>query len=242
MTEHEKTRTRRTIRGKSVRSIIVEELRSMIISGDLAAGAAISEGSMASEFGVSRTPIREALKELQVEGLVEIRSQVGTFVASPSLESLEEMSIVRGALESLAAARAASAADQEILAALNQNLIDSERAAAQDDVSLYASLVPEFHGLILKGSHNETLRRFHTMLVNQLSYSGLVKASLGKSGRSTLSMVEHRAIYDAICSGDSDAAEQAMKTHVEHAHRNTMHALRESAAALSGVGANSEGH
>lgn len=241
MTGSQSARKHRTVTGRSVRSIVVEELRTMIISGELAAGAAVSEVVLAAEFGVSRTPIREALKELQVEGLVEIRAQVGTFVASPSLESLEEMSIVRGALESLAAACVARLADPETLAALESNLLESERAAERDDVSLYATLVPEFHGLILEGSRNETLCRFHTMLVNQLSYSGLVKASLGKPGRSAQSIAEHKAIYEAICSGDPGAAEQAMKTHVEHAHENTMGALRESAAAISGAEADIEG-
>src|SRR2546422_6782820 len=82
---------------------VVRGLRSQILSGELEPGTALSEVTLAGTFGVSRTPVREALKQLQVEGLVEIVPRVGTFVSKPSLRDVTELLEVKEVLEGLAA-------------------------------------------------------------------------------------------------------------------------------------------
>lgn len=198
----------------------------MITTGELQPGAPVSEVRLAEQFGVSRTPVREALKELQVEGLVEIRAQVGTFVSQPSLEYVEEMSIVGGVLEAMAARLMAQRSVEDVLDQMEQNLCASEDAAARNDVIKYAELVPEFHGLVLRGSGNNTLVRFNQLLANQIAYPNLVRGSLNQPGRAEKSVAEHRKIYEAIRAGDPQAAEEAMRLHVEISHQHTMRALR----------------
>ncbi|MGE3447404.1 MAG: GntR family transcriptional regulator [Microbacteriaceae bacterium] len=200
-------------------------IRDMITSGELRSGETISEISLAERFGVSRTPVREALKQLKAEGLIEIRAQVGTFVANPTLAQVEEMSVVRGALESLACGLMASRNIAEDTAQLRANIHESEVAVAEGDTETYGRCVAQFHRLILEGSGNQALMKHYQLLVNQLSYPNLIRASLGRPGRTHASLEEHRAIVEAIASGDRGRADAAMRLHVEHSHAETMQAL-----------------
>ena len=220
---------------RNARSVVVEELRRMITSGELEPDTPLSETRLAKHFSVSRTPVREALKELQAEGLVEVRAQVGTFVSRPSLQHVDEMVIVTGLLESKAAGLTASNPSDETLEFLAENLRGSEEAAGRGDVDAYALLVPQFHNLILAGSGNSTLRRLHLLLSNQLAYPSLVRGSLHQPGRLPKSVTEHRAIYDAIRARDVERAEKEMASHVKSSHENTMRALRDAGEIAGGL-------
>lgn len=215
--------------GSSIQSRVHEAVRTMITSGELSSGEAISEITLAGRFGVSRTPVREALKQLKTEGLVEIRAQVGTFVASPTAAQVEELSVVRGALESLAAGLMASRGSEAEIELLRRNIAASEVAVAVAQTEQYAEFVAQFHRIILEGCGNQALQYHHQVLVNQLAYASLVRASLGRPGRVHASFDEHREIVEAIASGDRMRAEAAMRIHVEHSHAETMQALAEAA-------------
>ncbi|GAA0717014.1 GntR family transcriptional regulator [Dactylosporangium roseum] len=206
----------------------------MITSGELEPDTPLSETRLAKHFAVSRTPVREALKELQAEGLVEIRAQVGTFVSRPSLQHVDEMVIVTGLLESKAAGLTAANPSDELLGLMAENLRDSEEAASRGDADAYALLVPRFHDLILSGSGNSTLRRLHKLLANQLAYPSLVRSSLHQPGRLPKSVAEHRSIYEAICAHDVERAEREMTSHVQFSHENTMRALRDADREITG--------
>jgi DNA-binding GntR family transcriptional regulator len=218
----------------------------MIISGELAPRSSLSEMALSETFGVSRTPIREALKQLQIEGLVEIRPRVGTFVAVPSRRDLTEMFQMKELLEGAAARLLAFRGTVPELDLLQVNMRAADEAARDGDTDRFAELVHEFHGLIVTGADNGKLEAHYRTLMNQLVYPRLVRASLSRPGRLMASDNEHRRVVDLILAKDGDGAERVMREHVRLSHQALMariderHCARGSAgreAALSARGA-----
>jgi DNA-binding GntR family transcriptional regulator len=199
----------------NIQTMVADGIRSKIISGALELGASLSEAALASEFGVSRTPVREALKQLQTEGLVKIRPRVGTFVTIPSRAEIIELFQMKELLEGAAARVLALRGEVPELALLRRNIEHSDAALAADDVVAYIGLVGEFHQLIVEGAGNSKLLAHHTMLMNQLAFPRLVSASLSVPGRFAKSEDEHRLMLDIIETGDGATAEQFMRHHVQ---------------------------
>lgn len=200
---------------ESRHSTVADGLRERIISGEIASGAALSEVVLAAEFGVSRTPVREALKQLQVEGLVEIRPRVGTFVTAPSRGDIVELFQMKELLEGAAARFLAQRGEVPELEALRLNVARSDAALAGDDVVAYTELVSEFHTLIVQGAGNSKLSQLYTTLMNQLAYPRLVPTSLSVPGRFKESENEHRQVLDIIEFRDGASAERIMRQHVQ---------------------------
>lgn len=200
---------------RSMQRRVVAGLRERIVSGELEPGVALSEVVMAEQFGVSRTPIREAFKQLQVEGLVEIRSQVGTFVAAPTDAEIADMSTIREVMEGLAARLLAERRTSDDLTRLKANIKNSKTAVERGNLDRYAELVGEFHSLILDRCGNAKLQTHHRLLINQLAYPLLVKRTLREPGGMAKSLAEHEAIVSWIESGDGVAAEDEMRRHAE---------------------------
>jgi DNA-binding GntR family transcriptional regulator len=199
---------------KSAQEKVADSVRSRIISGEFAMGAALSETNLASELGVSRTPVREALKQLQTEGLVSIRPRVGTFVNTPSRGEIIELFQMREILEGASARILAERGPVPELELLRENIAKSDAALARNDVATYVDLVSEFHQLIVMGSGNGKLVAHHTMLMNQLAFPRLVKTSLSVPGRFAKSESEHHHLLDIIETKDGATAEQFMRHHV----------------------------
>lgn len=217
--------SKRSLDVRSIQRRVLDDVRDMIVSGELVAGTALSEISLAENFGVSRTPVREALKQLQAEGLVEIRPQVGTFVSQPSRREIIDMSRVKEVLEGLAASLMAQRGDVPQLHALRANVEESERLVRRGDDARYAELVAEFHRLVLEGSDNPKLQEHHKTLVNQLGYPRLVRTSLKQPGRPSRSVAEHRHVLEMIEAKDPEGAERAMRDHVRASNRELMRGL-----------------
>jgi DNA-binding GntR family transcriptional regulator len=211
----------------SVQERVAAELRQMIIDGVLEPGASISEVALAESFGVSRTPVREALKQLQIEGLVTVRPRVGTFVSAPSRREVTELFQVKELLEGAAARLLAQRGRVPELDALIANGQKSDQALAAGDVELYTQLVHEFHELLIKGSDNLKLESHYRTLMHQLAYTRLVKTSLTQQDRPRQSDSEHGRVLDAIHAKDGDRAEQLMRQHVRASHRALMDGLDE---------------
>jgi len=209
---------------------VLAALRQAITSGELAPNTQLSESALAAQFGTSRTPIREALKQLQTEKLVRIVPRVGTFVTELSWQEIIEISLVKEVLEGLAARLVAQRGDRSALAALERNLDESDLATASNANARYVELVREFHDLIVEHSRNQKLLEHYTTVMNQYPYSRLVFASLQQPARPTKSLSEHYAIFHAIAAGDGDAAEIAMRTHSASARRALAATLLQSAA------------
>ncbi len=203
----------------SAQARVADELRRAIIRGELAPKSQVSEAALAVEYGVSRTPIREALKQLETEGLVRIVPRVGTFVTEPSWSDIVELSQIKAMLEGLGARRVAERQDPTVIATLQRTLENAERSKDTGDLGRYVELVQDFHDAIMIGSGNRKLLSYYRTLMNQMAYGRLAFSSLSDPARAAASHDEHVAIMRALEAGDPDAAEYAMRQHVSQSHR-----------------------
>jgi DNA-binding GntR family transcriptional regulator len=214
----------------SIQSRVISELRDRIITGELDPGTSLSEIVLAEAFGVSRTPVREALKQLQTEGLVEIRPRVGTFVSAPSRREITELFQMKELLEGAAARLLAERGRVPELDLLEENLAQADAAVAACDQGRYAELVHEFHDLVMRGADNVKLADHYQTLMNQLAYHRLVHTSLSQPGRPSRSDSEHHHVLELILAKDGDGAERVMREHVRSSRRALMAGLDQKAA------------
>ncbi len=206
---------------------VLDALRDAVIRGQLEPGTPLSELALAERYGVSRTPIREALKQLQIEGLVEIVPRVGTFVRRPSRREIVELFELKEVLEGMGARLLAARGRVRELDLLEENVAASVQAVAANDAPRYAELVTEFHELIVLGADSSRLLAHYQTLMNQLAYHRLVVSSLGRAGRLSASFAEHTAVLERIRDKDGFGAEFVMRDHVRASERQTMAAAGE---------------
>jgi len=215
------------INNPSIQTRVIDAVRERIISGELEPGVSLSEIALADAFGVSRTPVREALKQLQTEGLVEIRPRVGTFVTAPSRREINELFEMKALLEGAAARLLANRGKVPELERLRENVRATDEAVRAGDEEAHADLVQEFHDLIIEGADNAKLHGHYRILMNQLAYQRLVRTSLSQPGRPAKSGSEHHHVVELIEAKDADAAERVMRDHVRASHRSLMVGLDE---------------
>ena len=204
---------------RGVQERVADQLRERIAHGDLVPGAALSETALAQEFGASRTPVREALKQLQAEGLIVTKPRVGTFVAAPSRREINELFEVKEILEGAAARLFANRGEIPELDQLRENVRRSERAVGDGDFDRYVALVHEYH------DGNAKLMQQYRMLMNQLLYTRFVHLSVRRSGRLPQSDREHQSILHVIEARDGATAERLMRDHVRASHQALMDML-----------------
>jgi DNA-binding GntR family transcriptional regulator len=215
----------RTIKTVGVQEAAVDAIRAAILSGEFEPGAALSEFALAQRLGISRTPVREALKQLQAEGLVVIKQRVGTFVSEPSRREIGELFELKEVLEGLAARLLARRGDVPEVNLLAQNITKSRSALAAGNLRRYAELVDEFHLLVVEGADQGKLRSHYRTLMNQLAFSRLVLRTVGRGNRAEQSLREHAMIADMIREKDHYGAELAMRRHVQNSHCELMEGL-----------------
>ncbi|WP_258052607.1 GntR family transcriptional regulator [Streptomyces sp. Ru73] len=206
-------------RNGSMQVTVTAEMRRRIIEGDIEPGAPLSELALAEEFGVSRTPAREALKQLAAEGLVEIRPRVGTFVTTPSRREITELFEMKELIEGAAARLLAKRGRVAEIGLLERNLREADEAVARGDRKRHAELVQEFHDVLITGADNSKLEGHYRMLMNQLAYGRLVKTSLSQPGRALESDREHHLVLELILEKDADSVEHVMREHVRASRR-----------------------
>ncbi len=183
-----------------------------IDTGIYTPGSRLVESELADRFGVSRTPIREALQRLETQSLL-TRDGRSLIVASLDHGQLSELYVVRGALEGLAARLAARHATPEEMMVL-RDMLEADRALVKDPQAM-SRANRRFHKQIHLASHN----RF---LVQQLdlvhrSMALLASTSIAVEGRPTDTLEEHEQIVQAIEAGDGDAADKALREHISRA-------------------------
>jgi DNA-binding GntR family transcriptional regulator len=213
------------VAGTSNQARVTDGLRARITGGTLEAGAALSEAVLAEEFGVSRTPVREAIKQLQTEGLLVIRPRVGTFVATPTRLEINELYEMKEILEGAAARLFALRGKVPELSELRDNVQRSAEAVSAQDASAYALLVEEFHGLVIRGAANTKLSQHYRTMMNQLAYPRMVQTTLARPGRLVESETEHDRVLDAIAAKDGTTAERIMREHVRHSREVLLDAM-----------------
>ena len=189
-----------------------ERIEEQIATGDLQPGSALDEATLVEQYGVSRTPVREALIQLAAEGLIEMRPRRGAIVTAIGPARLMEMFEVMAELEAmcgrLAARRMTLPQRQALLAAHAA----CEGARAQDDSDAYFYCNEQFHAAIYAGSHNTFLIEQTTQLQRRLRpYRRL---QLRVRNRMGVSLTEHQTVVEAIVAGDADAASRALRGHV----------------------------
>jgi DNA-binding GntR family transcriptional regulator len=191
---------------------IRREIAARIIAGQLAPGMALDETQLATDFAVSRTPVREALRLLGASGLVEQRPHARAIVAQPSEEKLSGMFEVMGELESLCAARAAFAMDSAERTALDSLHSMMAGIVHAGDAARYAEANDAFHSAIYDGAHNAYLAEITRATRTRLQ--PFRRAQFGALGRLGKSHREHGLIVEAILRGDGAAAAEAMRSHI----------------------------
>ena len=199
----------------SMKDAIVSQLRQEIASGVLAFGEKLSEARLAQRFGVSRMPVREALKELEASGFVAIEHRRGTFVRRLSRPEILDLYEVREAVECMAARLCANRASNEIVALLDEVMVAMAEAVERCDADGYSATDERLHELIMQGAGNSPLADYYRHLKQQLHRGLLSLIVTRREGRMERSLAEHRAIVSAIQARDAQAAETAMRTHVQ---------------------------
>jgi len=197
------------------RSTAVQVLREAIAQRLLRPGTRLSERQLAQTLGISRPTLREALRELETEGLFD-RDELGRLIVAPvdgaMARSLYE---VREILEGTAAALFAQRATDEEIAALRQTLDDLASAVAKNDVREYLLLKDQFYSLLLAGSRNPILETLLRSL--QWRFRFLRATSLQAPGRLEASLAEMREIVAAIECRNAQLAEQRSRQHIRNA-------------------------
>lgn len=211
----------------SVDTIRLEVAR-RIVSGAVEPGTPLDESDLAAEFGVSRTPVREALSLLASSGLVEKRAHRKAIVTKPDDETLAGMFTVMSYLEALCAGLCAvnmPPAERRALERLHEDMGAMVRAG---DIARYTAANEVFHNVIYDGARNLYLAEM-TRATRQ-RVQPFRRAQFGTLGRLAASHAEHTLVVEAILRGDRDAADSAMKAHlnfVEHAWYRYSHRVHE---------------
>jgi DNA-binding GntR family transcriptional regulator len=191
---------------------VAERLREQIFSHDLAPGSWLDEQSLAIAFGISRTPMREAIKVLASEGLVTTKMNKGAYVTEVDRRDLEQIFTVLSLLEGQAAKETALSASEDQLTELDNLHQRLEKAAADRDLEQFFEINVKFHEMVLEIAGNPWMNGVIADLRKVLKLQR--RDSLGRSGRLLSSLVEHREILQAILRRDAVAAEQAMRKHL----------------------------
>ena len=211
----------------SLTNAIERQIERLIIEGELAPGERLNEIQLASRFGTSRGPLREATRSLEAKGFVEVVRNRGVFVRQLSIEEALEVYDVRAALFGLAGRLLAQKMTDEILARLNGFLDAMETASSNGDFESYYPLNLEFHQTIVESSGNRTLLAEYQRFVKKMH---LFRArSLVQGGGLAVSNREHREMVDALAAGDLELAQATHWSHVERAKARLMAAMETTA-------------
>lgn len=232
------------VQAKSLVDLVVERIEAAIISGALEPGSRLSEQGLAASLGLSRGPLREAIRRLEGRKLLERTPNIGVRVASLSLKDLNEVLQIREALEGLACALAARSMSDDEIAALRDLLARHEQQKSVREGKGYyqESKDFDFHFRIVTGSRNERLAQ---MLLGDLYYLLRIYRykSSTKPGRAKKALEEHKAIVNALESRDPELCERKMREHLRNARQYVEEqiAARAAASATSVVTARKPG-
>lgn len=194
-----------------------------ILSGELKPGTRLRENQIAEQLGISRTPVREALRRLETQGLLVHEAHKGMMIPTLDAQMVTELYLMREVLEGTAAAltaKHAAAAEIDTL----KDMLEIDRGLTDQPEQL-ARTNRLFHEVLYQGAHNRYLLRSLSALRQAKTLLG--RTTLNLPGRAAASVEEHAAIVDAIEQSNSRAAEEAAKAHIRAAHRARLKVLLE---------------
>ena len=197
-----------------LRDVVFNTLRQAILRGELKPGERLMEIQLANKLGVSRTPIREAIRKLELEGLVLMIPRRGAEVAEITEKSLRDVLEVRGALEELAVKLACQKIRDEQITELRVADKEFEQALNSGDVTVYAEADVKFHDVIYHATDNQRLIQLLFNLREQM-YRYRVEYLKREEAHGTL-LMEHKKIIETIANRDMDAAVDAVCQHIDN--------------------------
>lgn len=203
--------------------VAYQKLLGEIRDGMLGPGARLTEVELAGRLSISRTPVREAIRQLEADGLVEHRPHAGAVVRTLSYAEITELYAMRAVLESTVARMAALAASPIELEALET--LNAEMAAPSADADERYRLNNQFHRALLDVAKNRFLTRAMDSVEKTLLILG--PSTLGEFSRAQEAVDEHARVLEAIRARDAETAEREMRHHIEAAHRIRLQQLRE---------------
>lgn len=209
---------------RPIRQIVLERLRKAIMDGSFEPGDRLVETAIADGMGVSRTPVREAFRQLEIEGLAENVPRRGTIVKGISKSDILEIYQIREVLEGLAFRLACSNISEEKIIELKNKLIKMDECIDNDDIQEYWKYHGEFHDSILYLSNNKRLIDQMKQIYEYLSK--LRNFTLVMNKRRRVAMKEHKALIEAFEKKDKELAEQIGREHTLSAKQfltNEMH-------------------
>lgn len=193
------------------------DLRARIVSKDLKPSQRLLEVKIATEMGVSRTPVREALRRLASEGLVRIVPNSGARVASPTVHEMENTYSVRAYLENMSVELACrNGMDRRLLGKAEEILASEDEAFAARDIDAFLYANGAFHRLIASAAKNPVLSEYVDSIM--LRTNVYVFFFNQFADIENFSSAEHRAILRAIAKRDKEDAQEKMKEHLHHSH------------------------
>ena len=202
-------------RPQSLNELVLDQLRRAIVSGDYRLGEPLSEAKISADLGTSKGPVRRAIVQLQMEGLVRVVPQSGTFVFSMSSEEIQKLNECRLILEE-AALRLAMSHDREVLAGkLVDTFVGMTEARGKDDTRRYLELDTLFHDAIFVHCDNDYLCDAYRLVSGK---SAVLRTHLAvKPKQTSLSFEEHGVIARAVRDDDLKLALRTLRTHIGRA-------------------------
>ena len=201
-----------------LRDVVFNTLRKAILKGELKPGERLMEIALAERLGVSRTPVREAMRKLELEGLVSIIPNKGAYVTGITRKDVEDIYAIRSLLEGLCARWATAYITEKQLDALEENIYLSEFHASKGHAQKLTELDDQFHDILYEACSSKMLehqlRDFHEYVRR------MRKQNLSGSERGLEAVLEHKQIMEAICRKDADRAQELAALHMRNAYDN----------------------
>lgn len=204
----------------SLRGKVYHQLRESILDGKYNEYEELKEAAIAEEMGVSRTPVREAFRQLELEGLIQIIPNKGAYVTGITVKDVKDIYAIRSQLEGLCARWATENISREQMEEMEENIFLSEFHAGKGHAEQLAELDNRFHEILYSASNSKmlehVLREFHEYVLR------FRRQSLQDNARGVQFNEEHRRIMEAIREKDADLAEQLANAHIRNAYDNML--------------------
>ncbi len=205
---------------KSIRQKIYDHLREQLLNGEIPPRQHLVEAKIAKEIGTSRTPIREALHSLELEGLIESIPRVGYVVKPINEDEVAEICEIRAAIEGVGARWAMQKAPQRLIEDLRKNISMSEETAAQGDPKAFVELDAQFHEIIAKLSGSKRLQELgQTLRRHMLRYR---IQSIYLTDNVSRAIQGHKGILEAMEKGNLEEVNRAIKYHLEQSKKDIL--------------------
>ena len=212
---------------RPLRQVVAGQLRSMILGGELKPGERLVEGQLAERLGVSRNPVREAMRSLEATGLIEVVPRRGAHVCAIDKCEVHHIQRIRMLVEGYAVEQAAVRQDPESIGQILRCLEDGRAATERGDAVTAAVYHRDFHIAVEQAAGIPFLRQ----VLDPLRQQTELVFSVVTDERGDITWEEHEAIYDAVASGNADCAKELIREHITNALASFEQAVGTPAAA-----------